>query len=142
MNSSKNTKTRVVVVLVPLFLGFVMPWALQANRGFRGEAQFKIDLSIMFASTIFEVVIAVVFVSMFVVSLLYFAKQPNSRRFLLTASVVSLAAFAVFCVTYSLLAHNGNAAGWIYYALAQMFPGVMVVVGYAAAAIVRPCCGE
>ena len=55
MRLSKNVQSRVVAVLVSLFLGFVMPWVLQANRDFRGEAQFKFDPSAMFASTVAEV---------------------------------------------------------------------------------------
>lgn len=38
MRLSENVQSRVVAVLVSLFLGFVMPWVLQANRDFRGEA--------------------------------------------------------------------------------------------------------
>lgn len=58
MRLSKNVQSRVVAVLVSLFLGFVMPWVLQANRDFRGEAQFKFDPSAMFASTVAEVLVA------------------------------------------------------------------------------------
>ena len=38
-------------------------------------------------------------------------------------------------MTYSLFIH-GSVYGWIYYALFQMFPGLILVVGYAAAAII------
>ncbi len=58
MSLSKNAKSRIVTVTAPLFLGFVMPWFLQANRDIRGEAQFKFDPSAMFASTVAEVLAA------------------------------------------------------------------------------------
>ena len=80
MSLSNNAKSRIAAVLVSLFLGFVMPWALQANRGFRGEAQFKFDPSAMFASTVAEVLVSIVFVVMFVVSLLYLAKAAFARK--------------------------------------------------------------
>lgn len=102
MGLLKNVQSRVATVLVSLFLGFVMPWVLQANRDFRGEAQFKFDPSAMFASTVAEVLVSIVFVAVFVVSLLYLAKQSSSRKLLLFASAVSLVAFAGFTVTYSL----------------------------------------
>ena len=131
MGLSNNAKSRIAAVLVSLFLGFVMPWVLQANRGFRGEAQFKFDPSAMFASTVAEVLVSIVFVVMFVVSLLYLAKQSSSRKLLLFASAISLVAFVGFTLTYSLFVH-----GRIYYALFQMFPGLILVVGYVVAAIV------
>lgn len=135
MRLSKNVQSRVVAVLAPLFLGFVMPWVLQADRGFRREAQFKFDPSAMFASTVAEVLVSIVFVVVFVVSLLYLAKQSNSRKLLLFASAISLVAFVGFTMTYSLFIH-GSVYGWIYYALSQMFPGLILVVGYVVAAIV------
>ena len=135
MGLLKNAQLRVATVLVSLFLGFVMPWVLQANRDFRGEAQFKFDPSAMFASTVAEVLVNIVFVAVFVISLLYLAKQSSSRKLLLFASAVSLVAFAGFTVTYSLFIH-GSVYGWIYYALFQMFPGLILVVGYAVTAIV------
>ena len=135
MSLLKNAQSRVVVVLVSLFLGFVMPWVLQANRDFRGDAQFKIDTSAMFASTVAEVLVSIVFVVMFAVSLLYLAKQSSSRKLLLFASAISLVAFVGFTMTYSLFIH-GSVYGWIYYALFQMFPGLILVVGYATAAII------
>lgn len=137
MSLSNNAKSRIAAVLVSLFLGFVMPWALQANRGFRGEAQFKFDPSAMFASTVAEVLVSIVFVVMFVVSLLYLAKQLNSRKLLLLASAISFVAFVGFTMIYSLFVH-GSVYGWIYYALFQMFPGLILVAGYAAAAIIAP----
>jgi ABC-type multidrug transport system fused ATPase/permease subunit len=135
MGLLKNAQSRVATVLVSLFLGFVMPWVLQANRDFRGEAQFKFDPSAMFASTVAEVLVSIAFVAVFVISLLYLAKQSSSRKLLLFASAVSLVAFAGFAVTYSLFIH-GSVYGWIYYALFQMFPGLILVVGYAVTAIV------
>lgn len=135
MGLLKNAQSRVATVLVSLFLGFVMPWVLQANRDFRGEAQFKFDPSAMFASTVAEVLVSIVFVAVFVISLLCLAKQSSSRKLLLFASAVSLVAFAGFTVTYSLFIH-GSVYGWIYYALFQMFPGLILVVGYAVTAIV------
>lgn len=135
MGLSKNAQSRIVAVLAPLFLGFVMPWVLQANRDFRGEAQFKFDPSAMLASTVAEVLVSIVFVVMFVVSLFYFAKQSSSRKLLLFASAISLVAFVGFTMTYSLFIH-GSVYGWIYYALFQMFPGLILVVGYVVAAIV------
>ena len=99
MGLLKNAQSRVATVLVSLFLGFVMPWVLQANRDFRGEAQFKFDPSAMFASTVAEVLVSIVFVAVFVISLLYLAKQSSSRKLLLSASAVSLVAFAGFTVT-------------------------------------------
>ena len=72
MSLSKNAKSRIVTVTAPLFLGFVMPWFLQANRGIRGEAQFKLDPSAMLASTVAEVLTAIAFVVVFIASLLYF----------------------------------------------------------------------
>lgn len=137
MGLSKNAQSRIVAVLAPLFLGFVMPWVLQANRDFRGEAQFKFDPSAMLASTVAEVLVSIVFVVVFVVSLFYFAKQSSSRKLLLFASAISLVAFAGFTMTYSLFIH-GSVYGWIYYALFQMFPGLMTVVGYVTAAIIAP----
>lgn len=137
MGLSKNAQSRIAAVLAPLFLGFVMPWVLQANRGFRGEAQFKFDPSAMFASTVAEVLVSIVLVVVFVVSLLYLAKQSNSRKLFLFASAISLVAFVGFTMTYSLFVY-GSIYGWIYYALFQMFPGLMTVVGYAAAAIIAP----
>lgn len=137
MSLSNNAKSRIAAVLVSLFLGFVMPWVLQANRGFRGEAQFKFDPSAMFASTVAEVLVSIVFVVVFVVSLFYFAKQSNSRKLLLFASAISLVAFVGFTLTYSLFIH-GSVYGWIYYALFQMFPGLMTAVGYVTAAIIAP----
>ena len=135
MGLLKNAQSRVATVLVSLFLGFVMPWVLQANRDFRGEAQFKFDPSAMFASTVAEVLVSIVFVAVFVISLLYLTKQSSSRKLLLFASAVSLVAFAGFTVTYSLFIY-GSVYGWIYYALFQMFPGLILVVGYAVTAIV------
>ena len=135
MGLLKNAQSRVATVLVSLFLGFVMPWVLQANRDFRGEAQFRFDPSAMFASTVAEVLVSIVFVAVFVISLLYLTKQSSSRKLLLFASAVSLVAFAGFTVTYSLFIH-GSVYGWIYYALFQMFPGLILVVGYAVTAIV------
>lgn len=135
MGLLKNAQSRVATVLVSLFLGFVMPWVLQANRDFRGEAQFRFDPSAMFASTVAEVLVSIVFVAVFVISLLYLAKQSSSRKLLLFACAVSLVAFAGFAVTYSLFIH-GSVYGWIYYALFQMFPGLILVVGYAVTAIV------
>ena len=135
MGLSKNAQSRIVAVLAPLFLGFVMPWVLQANRDFRGEAQFKFDPSAMLASTVAEVLVSIVFVVVFVVSLFYFAKQLNSRKLLLLASAISFVAFVGFTMTYSLFIH-GSVYGWIYYALFQMFPGLILVVGYVVAAIV------
>lgn len=137
MRLSKNVQSRVVAVLVSLFLGFVMPWVLQANRDFRGEAQFKFDPSAMFASTVAEVLVSIVFAAVFVVSLLYLAKQSNSRKLFLFASAISLVAFVGFTMTYSLFIH-GSVYGWISYALFQMFPGLMTVVGYVTAAIIAP----
>ena len=137
MRLSKNAQSRVVAVLVSLFLGFVIPWVLQANRGFRGEAQFRFDPSAMFASTVAEVLVSIVFVVVFVVSLLYLAKQSSSRKLLLLASAISLVAFAGFTMTYSLFIH-GSVYGWIYYALSQMFPGLILMVGYITAAIAAP----
>lgn len=137
MGLSKNAQSRIVAVLAPLFLGFVMPWVLQANRDFRGEAQFKFDPSAMLASTVAEVLVSIVFVVVFVVSLFYFAKQSSSRKLLLFASARSLVAFVGFTMTYSLFVH-GSVYGWIYYALFQMFPGLILVAGYAAAAIIAP----
>lgn len=75
MGLLKNAQSRIVAVLAPLFLSFVMPWALQANRSFRGEAQFRFDPSAMFASTVAEVLVSIVFVVVFVVSLLYLANN-------------------------------------------------------------------
>lgn len=135
MRLSKNVQSRVVAVLVSLFLGFVMPWVLQANRDFRGEAQFKFDPSAMFASTVAEVLVSIVFAAVFVVSLLYLANQSNSRKLLLFAGVISLVAFAGFTMTYSLFVH-GSIDGWIYYALSQMFLGLILVVGYVVSAVV------
>lgn len=135
MGLLKNAQSRVATVLVSLFLGFVMPWVLQTNRDFRGEAQFKFDPSAMFVSTVAEVLVSIVFVAVFVISLLYLTKQSSSRKLLLFASAVSLVAFAGFTVTYSLFIH-GSVYGWIYYALFQMFPGLILVVGYAVTAIV------
>lgn len=135
MRLSKNVQSRVVAVLVSLFLGFVMPWVLQANRDFRGEAQFKIDPSAMFASTVAEVLVSIVFAAVFVVSFLYLAKQSDSRKLLLLAGAISLVAFVGFTMTYSLFIH-GSVYGWIYYTLFQMFPGLILVVGYATAAII------
>ena len=106
MRLSKNVQSRVVAVLVSLFLGFVMPWVLQANRDFRGEAQFKFDPSAMFASTVAEVLVSIVFAAVFVVSLLYLANQSNSRKLLLFAGVISLVAFVGFTMTYSLFVHG------------------------------------
>lgn len=137
MGLSKNAQSRIAAVLAPLFLSFVMPWVLQANRSFRGEAQFKFDPSAMFASTVAEVLVSIVFVVVFVVSLLYLAKQSNSRKLLLFASAISLVAFVGFTLTYSLFIH-GSVYGWIYYALFQMFPGLMTAVGYVTAAIIVP----
>ena len=91
----------------------------------------------MFASTVAEVLVSIVFVVMFVVSLLYLAKQLNSRKLLLLASAISFVAFVGFTMTYSLFVH-GSVYGWIYYALSQMFPGLILVAGYAAAAIIAP----
>ena len=132
---SKNSQSRIVAALVSLFLGFAMPWVLQANRDFRGEAQFKFDPSAMFASTVAEVLVSIVFVVVFIVSLLYLAKQSNSRKLFLFASAISLVAFVGFTMTYSLFVH-GSVYGWIYYTLSQMFPGLVLVVGYIVAAIV------
>lgn len=137
MGLLKNAQSRIVAVLAPLFLSFVMPWALQANRSFRGEAQFRFDPSAMFASTVAEVLVSIVFVVVFVVSLLYLAKQSNSRKLFLFASAISLVAFVGFTMTYSLFIH-GSVYGWISYALFQMFPGLMTVVGYVTAAIIAP----
>lgn len=137
MSLSKNAKSRIVTVTAPLFLGFVMPWFLQANRGIRGEAQFKLDPSAMLASTVAEVLAAIAFVVVFIASLLYFAKQSDARKLLLLAGVVSLIAFIAFSLTYSLYIH-GSVYGWIYYALFQMFPGLILVVGYITAAIAAP----
>lgn len=137
MGLSKNAQSRIAAVLAPLFLGFVMPWVLQANRSFRGEAQSKFDPSAMFASTVAEVLVSIVFVVVFVVSLLYLAKQSNSRKLFLFASAISLVAFVGFTMTYSLFVY-GSIYGWIYYALFQMFPGLMTVVGYVTAAILAP----
>lgn len=137
MGLSKNAQSRIAAVLAPLFLSFVMPWVLQANRSFRGEAQFKFNPSAMFASTVAEVLVSIVFVVVFVVSLLYLAKQSNSRKLLLFASAISLVAFVGFTMTYSLFIH-GSVYGWIYYALFQMFPGLMTAVGYVTAAIIAP----
>ena len=137
MGLSKNAQSRIAAMLAPLFLSFVMPWVLQANRSFRGEAQFKFDPSAMFASTVAEVLVSIVFVVVFVVSLLYLAKQSNSRKLLLFASAISLVAFVGFTLTYSLFIH-GSVYGWIYYALFQMFPGLMTAVGYVTAAIIAP----
>lgn len=137
MSLSKNAKSRIITVTAPLFLGFVMPWFLQANRGIRGEAQFKLDPSAMLASTVAEVLAAIAFVVVFIASLLYFAKQSDARKLLLLAGVVSLIAFIAFTLTYSLYIH-GSVYGWIYYALFQMFPGLILVVGYITAAIAAP----
>lgn len=137
MSLLKNAKSRIVTVTAPLFLGFVMPWFLQANRGIRGEAQFKLDPSAMLASTVAEVLAAIAFVVVFIASLLYFAKQSDARKLLLLAGVVSLIAFIAFTLTYSLYIH-GSVYGWIYYALFQMFPGLILVVGYITAAIAAP----
>lgn len=137
MSLLKNAKSRIVTVTAPLFLGFVMPWFLQANRGIRGEAQFKLDPSAMLASTVAEVLAAIAFVVVFIASLLYFAKQSDARKLLLLAGVVSLIAFIAFSLTYSLYIH-GSVYGWIYYALFQMFPGLILVVGYITAAIAAP----
>lgn len=137
MSLSKNAKSRIITVTAPLFLGFVMPWFLQANRGIRGEAQFELDPSAMLASTVAEVLAAIAFVVVFIASLLYFAKQSDARKLLLLAGVVSLIAFIAFTLTYSLYIH-GSVYGWIYYALFQMFPGLILVVGYITAAIAAP----
>ena len=137
MRLSENVQSRVVAVLVSLFLGFVMPWVLQANRDFRGEAQFRFDPSAMFASTVAEVLVSTMFAAVFVVSLLYLANQSNSRKLLLFADAISLVAFAGFTMTYSLFVH-GSVYGWIYYALSQMFPGQILMVGYITAAIAAP----
>ena len=137
MSLSKNAKSRIVTVTAPLFLGFVMPWFLQANRGIRGEAQFKLDPSAMLASTVAEILAAIAFVVVFIASLLYLAKQSDARKLLLFAGVVSLIAFIAFTLTYSLYIH-GSVYGWIYYALSQMFPGLILVVGYITAAIAAP----
>ena len=137
MSLSKNAKSRIITVTAPLFLGFVMPWFLQANRGIRGEAQFKLDPPAMLASTVAEVLAAIAFVVVFIASLLYFAKQSDARKLLLLAGVVSLIAFIAFTLTYSLYIH-GSVYGWIYYALFQMFPGLILVVGYITAAIAAP----
>lgn len=135
MDLSRNVKSQIVVVLVPMFLGFVMPWALQANRGIRGETQFRFDQSAMLASTVVEVLAVIVFIAVFIVSLLYFARKRSSRKLLVLASGISLVAFIAFTVTYSLYIH-GSVYGWIYYALFQMFPALILVVGYITAAIV------
>ena len=140
MRLSKNAQSRVVAVLVSLFLGFVMPWVLQANRDFRGEAQFKFDPSAMFASTVAEVLVGIVFVVVFVVSLLYLAKQSDSRKLLLLAGVISLVAFVGFTMTYSLFVH-GSVYGWIYYALSQMFLGLILVVGMSCLRLFAPIAG-
>ena len=137
MRLSENVQSRVVAVLVSLFLGFVMPWVLQANRAFRGEAQFRFDPSAMFASTVAEVLVSTMFAAVFVVSLLYLANQSNSRKLLLFADAISLVAFAGFTMTYSLFVH-GSVDGWIYYALSQMFLGLILVVGYVVSAVVCP----
>lgn len=137
MSLSKNAKSRIITVTAPLLLGFVMPWFLQANRGIRGEAQFKLDPSAMLASTVAEVLAAIAFVVVFIASLLYFAKQSDARKLLLLAGVVSLIAFIAFTLMYSLYIH-GSVYGWIYYALFQMFPGLILVVGYITAAIAAP----
>lgn len=135
MRLSKNVQSRVVAVSVSLFLGFVMPWVLQANRDFRGEAQFRFDPSVMFASTVAEVLVSTMFAAVFVVSLLYLANQSNSRKLLLFAGAISLVAFAGFTMTYSLFVH-GSVDGWIYYALSRMFLGLILVVGYVVSAVV------
>ena len=101
MRLSENVQSRVVAVLVSLFLGFAMPWVLQANRDFRGEAQFRFDPSAMFASTVAEVLVSTMFAAVFVVSLLYLANQSNSRTLLLFGGVISLVAFAGFTMTVS-----------------------------------------
>ena len=137
MGLSKNVKAQIVAVFAPLFLGFVMPWLLQANRGIRSEAQLEFDPSMMLASMIAEVIIATVFIVLFVVSLLHFVRQHNSRKLLMLASGISLVAFIAFTLTYSLFIH-GNVDGWIYYVLFQMFPGLTLIVGYATAAIAVP----
>ena len=131
MRLSKNVQSRVVAVSVSLFLGFVMPWVLQANRDFRGEAQFRFDPSVMFASTVAEVLVS----TMFAAVLLYLANQSNSRKLLLFAGAISLVAFAGFTMTYSFFVH-GSVDGWIYYALSQMFLGLILVVGYVVSAVV------
>lgn len=137
MSLSKNAKSRIITVTAPLLLGFVMPWFLQANRGIRGEAQFKLDPSAMLASTVAEVLAAIAFVVVFIASLLYFAKQSDARKLLLLAGVISLIAFIAFTLMYSLYIH-GSVYGWIYYALFQVFPGLILVVGYITAAIAAP----
>lgn len=89
----------------------------------------------MFASTVAEVLVSIVFAAVFVVSLLYLANQSNSRKLLLFAGVISLVAFVGFTMTYSLFVH-GSVDGWIYYALSQMFLGLILVVGYVVSAVV------
>jgi len=89
----------------------------------------------MFASTVAEVLVSTMFAAVFVVSLLYLANQSNSRKLLLFAGAISLVAFAGFTMTYSLFVH-GSVDGWIYYALSQMFLGLILVVGYVVSAVV------
>lgn len=141
MSSSENTKARVAAVLVPLFLGFVMPGLLQANREARNLTQYQFELNRMFASAVLEVVLVMVFVVVFVLSLLYFAKQDNARKLLIAASIISLLSFVVFALgqSFAFFPELGNL---LYYALMQalmqMFPGLTLIVGYTAGAIAVP----
>ena len=141
MSLPQNAKTRITVVLAPLFLGFVMPWLLQANREARNLAQYKFEPNAMLASIILEAVLVMVFAAVFALSLLYLAKRDNARKLLITASVISLVAFATFAVGRSFSVQS-SLDGWFYYVLMQMLlqmlPGLILIVGYAAAAIAVP----
>lgn len=141
MSLLQNAKSRIVVVMAPLFLGFVVPLVLEANLEARNLAQLKFDPSAMFIGAAIEVVLVVVFAAVFALSLLYFAKQDNARKLLAAASAISLVSFAAFAIGQSITAQL-SPDGWLYYALMQMllqmFPGIILVVGYAAAAIAAP----
>ena len=141
MGLPQNAKPRIVVVLAPLFLGFVMPWMLQVNREARNLSQYKYDPNAMLVSIILEVVLVVVFAAVFALSLLYLAKQDNARKRLMAASIISLVAFAFFAMGRS-LSVQASFDGWLYYVLMQLllqiFPGLILVVGYATAAIAVP----
>ena len=141
MSLPQNAKARTIVVLAPLFLGFAMPWLLQANREVRNLSQYKYDPNAMLISIVLEVVLVVVFAAVFALSLLCLAKQNNARKLLITASIISLVAFAAFAIGRSFSVQT-SFDGWLYCVLMQillqMFPGVVLVVGYAAAAIAAP----
>lgn len=137
MSLSKNAKSRIVVVLAPLFLGFAMPWLLQVNREARNLAQYKFEPNTMLVSIVLEAALAIVFVVVFVLSLFYFAKQDNARKLLVAASVISLISFMLFALGQSII-YYPSLDNMLYYALMQMFPGLTLIIGYATAAIAVP----